>query len=144
MSNGVLRVITEIIKWSFSLFISLFYYKNGIQKIKKIISFYKTMSEYKFFKEGFFLKIFSGVLIGLDFFICMTVLFTRYRIIACIVGIILQSFYITILLMHYNMQFENNCGCFSFNSPRHVDFRGLSSSFLFLFLFASLLFLSAG
>lgn len=141
MNIGIVSIINGITEWIFSSIIALFFYKNGMKKVKKIFSFYKTMSEYRFLKEGMYLKILTSILILCDLIIVVAILIPRYRVFACIHGIGIQAFYLTTMIANYNKSFDYNCGCFSINTPKHMDFKGILLSLLFLFIFISILLL---
>lgn len=139
--NSLMLYLKIIIEWAICIFIAAIFYKNAAKKVNVIFSFYMSLSQYRFFKEGILLKLLSSLIVSIELVTSILILIPQYRIYTCIVGITLQLFYLLTLVTNYNKSFDYNCGCFSINAPKRVDFKGVIFNQLFLFIFISILIL---
>ncbi len=129
--------INTILEWIFSILLALLFYKNAMKKKHHIFSFYKSMSEYRFFKEGLALRVISSLLITCDFVIALVILIPIYRPAISLLGIAIQLFYFFIMIINYNLYSDNNCGCFIINTPYSVSFKDITINLSIMFVFMS-------
>jgi hypothetical protein len=101
-----------------------------------------SLANYRFFKDGLPLRILSSVLITSDLVIAILILIPQYRSIACILGILIQSFFFLTMVFNYHKYFEYNCGCFVINTPHSIEFKSIAVNLLIMLLFMSVLILT--
>lgn len=130
-----------VVEWVMCILVAFVFYKNATKKIQVIFSFYKSLEEYRFFNDGLFLKIMTSLIVSAELVTAVIIIIPQVRVLVCFLGIAIQLFYFGTLIINYNKSFDYNCGCYSINAPKHVDFRGIIINQLFLFIFVSIILL---
>lgn len=130
-----MNIIMTII---FRITIALIIYKSFIKKIQRKFLFFKNIEEIHISKnQTINILITTTILISEISIITIIIILWNYRNIAIIIGVILQMFYLGVLIKNYNIEFENNCNCYS-NIPKRADFKSICENIKMIFLYLSL------
>lgn len=110
------------------------YLKSNSEKIKEPHLYFVAMKDYNIIKNHKILYYLTPLLISLELLLAMVLITTIYSELILLFGIIVQGFYIFILVKNVNHEFQNNCGCFTLNAPKTVTTSNLAMNISFLVL----------
>ncbi|HDR7913831.1 MauE/DoxX family redox-associated membrane protein [Bacillus sp. FSL E2-8895] len=122
---------TILIKLAY-ITIGLIFLKSSINKINKSFLYYIALEDYNIIKNKNILKIIAAVLISLELLLAVALIVTVYPELSLIIGIFIQTMYITFLIVNINKKFNNNCGCFGLNTPKEITMKNLAINILIL------------
>lgn len=122
---------TILIKLAY-ITIGLIFLKSSINKINKSFLYYIALEDYNIIKNKKILKIIAAVLISLELLLAVALIVTVYPVLSLIIGIFIQTMYITFLIVNINKKFNNNCGCFGLNTPKEITMKNLAINILIL------------
>ncbi|MDU5723745.1 MAG: hypothetical protein E6Z86_16635 [Clostridium butyricum] len=131
--------IINIFKLLLSLPIIVIFYKDGMHKINNIYKYYLIVTDFKVNKNNCFIKLLTSIFISCDLTIVLGLLFPSTRNISCIWGIVLEVFYITIMLKNYKKEFKNGCNCYIINATSEVELNDILKIIAIIFNFICIL-----
>ncbi|MFE0301166.1 MauE/DoxX family redox-associated membrane protein [Priestia megaterium] len=114
------------------ILLGVVFLKSSLTKTKKPYQFYKALEDYKFLKNSKLLLILATSLIVLEQLLCIFLILPSKPIIFFGLGVLVQTFYIVLLLLNLGRNFKNNCECFSLNAPAVVTGRNISVNIFLL------------
>ncbi|ANC18179.1 MULTISPECIES: MauE/DoxX family redox-associated membrane protein [Bacillus] len=120
-----------MIKMSYVI-LGLIFLKSVRTKVKKPFAYYMAMKDYQIVKKEKSLNVITSLLIALELFLALLLITTIYSNIVLIIGLIIQVFYILLIVININKEFINNCGCFSLNMPKKVTTKNLAVNIILL------------
>lgn len=129
----------EIAKIILSLPIIIIFYKDGIHKMKNIYGYYLIVSEFRISENRVIIKILTSMLISFDLIIVLGMIMPSIRNISCIVGIVLEVFYLLTMLINYKQGFKNGCNCYIINTTEEVRFIDILKIVGIIFIFSCIL-----
>ncbi|NMF07937.1 MauE/DoxX family redox-associated membrane protein [Clostridium beijerinckii] len=106
----------NLIKIIFLLPIIAIFYKDSIKKMNNLYGYYLIVSDFRISTSKVMISIFTSIFISIDLAIALGLLVSTTRNISCILGIILELFYLIIMLKNYDKGFENGCNCYIINT----------------------------
>ena len=134
MGIGVREQMEKIITIVITTIIIFYTYKQYVKKIEKKVVFYKNIEELNISKSKKINLIITSLLLTIEVTIIISLIYWPYRNLGIILGIILQMFYLIILIKNFNKEFKNNCNCYN-NIPKNVDIRSVANNILIMFLY---------
>lgn len=129
----------EIINIILSLPIILIFYKDGIHKINNMYGFYLIVSDFRISKNKIFNKFLTAILISFDLTIMLGLLINSTRSISCILGVVLEIFYLITMLKNYEQGFKNGCDCYIINATKEVELVDILKVIGIIFIFSCIL-----
>ncbi|MBY6932193.1 MauE/DoxX family redox-associated membrane protein [Clostridium botulinum] len=129
----------KIIELIISLFISIIFYKDGIHKMDDTYGYYLIISDFKISQNKLCIKFITSLLISLDLTIVLGMLSNSTRIASCILGIVLEIFYLTIMLKNHERGFLHGCNCYIINATTEVKFIDILKIMGIIFMFSFIL-----
>lgn len=111
--------------------LGIIFLKSSWNKAKKPYLFYKAIEDYRFIQNKFLVFI-VPLLIVSEQILSFCLILPVNPILFLLFGIVLQSFYIGLMLINIGGKFQSNCNCFSLNAPGMVTTKNICINILLL------------
>lgn len=126
-----------IISTILSISLVLIIYKSFIKKLERKLLFLKNIEEIKLSNSKIINLLISTLILTSEILVISMIISWIYRNIAILIGLLIQIFYLIILILNYNKEFKNNCNCYS-SIPKKVNMKSLFNNITIIFLYLSL------
>lgn len=129
----------SFIHWTLRVLLLILFYREGIKKYESITAFSAAISEYKVTSGRNKNDILAMVLICLELSVSISMVFRSYAAL-CTLGIVIQIFYLFLMIKNKGAVMDSNCGCYTFSLPKKVDNKSLLKPIIISYLFLMVIF----
>jgi hypothetical protein len=98
--------------------LGLIFLKSSLSKVNKPMQFYYAIMSYKIINKENIGYIIIPLLVALESILAILLIFSLFTKLSLILGLSLQIFYLSIIIFNIDKEFEKNCGCFGFTTPK--------------------------
>lgn len=127
------------IHWTLRVLLLILFYREGIKKYESVTAFSTAISEYKVTSSRNKNDILAIVLICLELSVSVSMAFQSY-VVFCALGIVIQIFYLFLMIKNRGAVMDSNCGCYTFSLPKNVDNKSLLKPIIISYLFLMIIF----